>query len=128
MLSTIVKTSDVVKRDHHLPKAKDEKHEAPEVVVIVTDQNNNNQQQLKRPGGNGGAIKRGCDDVEGETEDDLVTLSSSSIGYSRRSPPKKPKFVVTSQEMNVFFSLLNIDQIQRFLNRDVCCLISDKVF
>jgi len=76
---------------------------------------------------NGGAIKRGCEDVEAETEDDLeATLLSSSVNYSRRSPPKKPKSVLTSQEMNVFFELLQDEEIQCFLSRDACCLISDK--
>lgn len=76
--------------------------------------------------GNSGAIKRGCEDVENENEDDLVTSISSSTGCSRRSPPKKPKFVVTSEEMNEYFSLLHQVEIQNFLKRDACCLISDK--
>ena len=78
--------------------------------------------------GNSGAIKRGCEDVENENEDDLVTsISSSTGGCSRRSPPKKPKFVVTSEEMNEYFNLLHQNEIQLFLQRDACCLISDKV-
>lgn len=77
--------------------------------------------------GNSGAIKRGCEDVENENEDDLVTSISSSTSCSRRSPPKKPKFVVTSEEMNEYFNLLHQTEIQNFLVRDSCCLISDKV-
>ena len=77
--------------------------------------------------GNSGAIKRGCEDVENENEDDLVTSISSSTSCSRRSPPKKPKFIVTSEEMNEFFKLLLHTDIQNFLIRDSCCLISDKV-
>lgn len=76
--------------------------------------------------GNSGAIKRGCEDVENENEDDLVTSISSSTSCSRRSPPKKPKFVVTSEEMNEYFNLLHQTEIQDFLVRDSCCLISDK--
>lgn len=76
--------------------------------------------------GNSGAIKRGCEDVENENEDDLVTSISSSTSCSRRSPPKKPKFVVTSEEMNEYFNLLHQNEIQHFLKRDACCLISDK--
>jgi len=76
--------------------------------------------------GNSGAIKRGCEDVENENEDDLVTSISSSTSCSRRSPPKKPKFVVTSEEMNEYFDLLHQTEIQDFLQRDVCNLISDK--
>ena len=79
------------------------------------------------PHGNSGAMKRGCEDVENENEDDLVTSISSSNSSSRRSPPKKPKFVVTSEEMNEYFNLLHQNEIQHFLNRDSCCLISDKV-
>ena len=65
-------------------------------------------------------------------EDDLITFSTSSssaslLTYSRRSPPKKPKFIVTSEEMNEFFKLLLHTDIQNFLIRDSCCLISDKV-
>lgn len=74
-----------------------------------------------------GGIKRGCEDVDGETEDDLLTLSSSSLGYSKRSPPKKPKFIVTYKEMKEFFTLLNEESIREFLKRDSCCLISDRV-
>lgn len=77
--------------------------------------------------GNSGAIKRGCEDVDNENEDDLATSISSSTGCSRRSPPKKPKFVVTSEEMNEYFNLLHQTEIQLFLKRDACCLISDKV-
>lgn len=76
--------------------------------------------------GNGGAIKRGCEDVENENEDDLVTSISSSTSCSRRSPPKKPKFVVTSEEMNEYFNLLHQTEIQHFLKRDACFLITDK--
>lgn len=76
--------------------------------------------------GNSGAIKRGCEDVENENEDDLVTSISSSTSCSRRSPPKKPKFVVTSEEMNEYFNLLHQTEIQHFLKRDACCLITDK--
>lgn len=76
---------------------------------------------------NSGAIKRGCEDVENENEDDSVTSISSLMGCSRRSPPKKPKFVVTSEEMNEYFNLLDQNEIQLFLKRDACCLISDKV-
>lgn len=76
---------------------------------------------------NSGAIKRGCEDVDNENEDDLATSISSSTGCSRRSPPKKPKFVVTSEEMNEYFNLLHQTEIQLFLKRDACCLISDKV-
>ena len=79
------------------------------------------------PHGNSGAMKRGCEDVENENEDDLVNSISSSNSSSRRSPPKKPKFVVTSEEMNEYFNLLHQNEIQHFLNRDSCCLISDKV-
>jgi len=75
---------------------------------------------------NSGAIKRGCEDVDNENEDDLATSISSSTGCSRRSPPKKPKFVVTSEEMNEYFNLLHQTEIQLFLKRDACCLISDK--
>lgn len=75
---------------------------------------------------NGGAIKRGCDDVDGENEDDSIVSSSTSISYSRRSPPKKPKFIVTYKEMREFFTLLNEESIREFLKRDSCCLISDK--
>jgi hypothetical protein len=77
--------------------------------------------------GNNGAMKRGCEDVENENEDDLITSISSSNSVSRRSPPKKPKFVVTSEEMNEYFNLLHQNEIQHFLKRDACCLISDKV-
>jgi hypothetical protein len=78
--------------------------------------------------GNNGAIKRGCEDVENECEDDLITsISSSNSSSSRQSPPKKPKFVVTSEEMNEYFNLLHQTEIQHFLKRDACCLISDKV-
>jgi hypothetical protein len=77
---------------------------------------------------NGGAIKRGCDDVDAENEEDNVTsFSSSSMSSGRRSPPKKPKFVVTYKEMREFFALLNEESIREFLKRDTCCLISDKV-
>jgi len=76
--------------------------------------------------GNNGAMKRGCEDVENENEDDLITSISSSNSVSRRSPPKKPKFVVTSEEMNEYFNLLHQNEIQHFLKRDSCCLISDK--
>jgi hypothetical protein len=80
----------------------------------------------------GGAIKRGCEDVENETEDDSSLVSSSSfsspcMSSGRRSPPKKPKFIVTYKEMREFFSLLNEESIREFLKRDTCCLISDKV-
>ena len=77
--------------------------------------------------GHGGAIKRACDDGDAETDDDLVALTSSSLNYERRSPAKKPKFVVTYREMREFFALLNEETIQQFLKRDSCCLISDKV-
>lgn len=78
---------------------------------------------------NGGAIKRGCDDVDAENDDDNVTSlsSSSSMSSGRRSPPKKPKFIVTYKEMREFFALLNEESIREFLKRDTCCLISDKV-
>jgi hypothetical protein len=77
---------------------------------------------------NGGAIKRGCDDVDAENDDDNVTsFSSSSMSSGRRSPPKKPKFIVTYKEMREFFALLNEESIREFLKRDTCCLISDKV-
>ena len=74
---------------------------------------------------NGGAIKRGCEVVDGENEDDLVTMSSSS-STGCLPPTKKTKFIVTSEEMNEFFKLLNHTEVQHFLRRDSCCLISDK--
>ena len=87
---------------------------------------------------NGGAIKRGCEDVDGETEDDLrgengysggllSSSSAASMSSGRRSPPKRPKFIVTFKEMREFFNLLNEESIREFLKRDSCCLISDKV-
>jgi hypothetical protein len=78
-------------------------------------------------GNNGGAMKRGCDDVEAETEDDLLTVSSASTECERRSPPKKPKFFVTPDEIDKFFDLLDGNSINEFLRRDSCHLISDKV-
>jgi hypothetical protein len=93
--------------------------------VNVTSSNN----FYSNNGACNGGIKRGCEDVDGETEDDLITLSSSSLGHNKRSPPpKKPKFVVTYKEMREFFTLLNEESIKEFLKRDICCLISDKVF
>ncbi len=114
------------------------------------------------------SLKRGCDDVEGETTDDednntnnnnifldynnnhylangnhhhlniIGPPQSISMGLGmnggnggngggRKSPAKKPKFVVTYKEMREFFTLLNEESIREFLKRDSCCLISDKV-
>jgi hypothetical protein len=93
------------------------------------NQNDNNNIVLS----NGCAIKRGCADVyegecEGEGEETEDDLKSSVINsYGRRSPPKKPKFIVTYKEMREFFQLLNEESIQQFLKRDACCLITDKV-
>jgi len=49
-----------------------------------------------------------------------------STSCTRRSPNKKQKFVVTCEEMNEFFKLLHHPEVQHFLKRDSCCLISDK--
>lgn len=105
-------------------------------LILGNDTNNNRYKSAAATSypyvhnSNGGAIKRGCEVVDGENEDDFVTMSSSTsstAGCSRRSPPKKPKFVVTSEEMNEFFKLLHHNKVQQFLKRDSCCLISDKV-
>jgi hypothetical protein len=93
-----------------------------------SDYNNNNYEinnNYLLSNNNNCAIKRGCDDVDGENEEDLLTLSSSSLTMLK-SPAKKPKSVVTFKEMNEFFDLLNEDSIREFLKRDSCCLISDK--
>jgi hypothetical protein len=89
--------------------------------------NNTNGWDLSHYGNNGGAMKRGCEDVDAETEDDLLTVSSTSTECDRRSPPKKPKFFVTPEEIDKFFDLLSGNTICEFLRRDSCHLISDKV-
>lgn len=93
-----------------------------------TEHNNNNYEINNNYliiNNNNCAIKSGCDDVDAENEDDLLTLSSSSLTMLK-SPAKKSKSVVIYKEMNEFFDLLNEDSIREFLRRDSCCLISDK--
>ena len=110
-------------------------------ITNTVDLNNNDviNTSYQNYANNGGAIKRGCDDVDCETEDDLKGVNglSSASGCSssssmmmnsgRRSPAKKPKFIITYKEMREFFNLLNEEWIREFLKRDSCCLISDKV-
>ena len=95
----------------------------PTIELATTMKPDNQTKIVLNGNGAGGAMKRAIEDLDGETEDDLANYS-----LSRRSPPKKPKFVVTSEEMTNFFSLLSHQEIQDFLERDACCLITDKVF
>jgi hypothetical protein len=82
-------------------------------------------------GGGGGALKRGfdyVDAVDNDNEDEVVIIGSDAFAsLARKSPSKKPKFVVTYGEMVEFFNLLKLDAINEFLKRDACCLISDRV-
>ena len=92
---------------------------------------NNNQKELEdrnQPVHNGGAVKRGYDNVDtvdNDTEDDSAHPISALS--DRSSPAKKAKILVTLKEMNEFFNLLREQSIREFLRRDTCCLISDKV-
>lgn len=56
------------------------------------------------------------------------SMSNSSYGAQlRRSPAKKPRWIVTRMEVYDFFRLVERPTIKEFLRRDSCCLISDKV-